>query len=278
MNPDEARRLIESHTGRSDLPRPVARAIRTITRAWPTDPTVWVTAARCLRHTNRVMWAFTCYRRARRLDPTDLALAEETGLFGVRALPTGNAKRSALFHLVAARADPTRRARIDPILHWYARPFPAAVATIIALGSLFGMLAGSSVVRRGDAVVGDPAADLTPLTVPGIVAAVITLFAVVGLFWAISRPVGQFSAEILRRVFWPPRVVHALALAASVVSVPLAVLVVARVGYIDALDTIGSALAITVLATLGLTLLGLPRRVSIQAVLETVRQMTTSDR
>jgi hypothetical protein len=249
-----------------------------MTRTWPKDVAVWVAAARCLRSTNRATWAFNCYRRARRLAPSDLDLAEEAGMFGVRALPTGNAKRSALFHLVAARADIARRTRIDPILYRFARPFPAGAATIIALGSLFGMLAGSSVVRRGDGVVGEPADDLVPLTFAGIVVALATMVAVWGGFWALIRPVGQFSAEILRRVFWPPRLVHALALLTGLASVPIAVAVVARVGYIDALDSPGSWLAISVLATIGLTLLGLPRGMSMQAVLELVKEMGKGSR
>ena len=278
VNPEEAWRLVLQHTGRHDLPRPVAQAIRTITRASPRDPAAWLVAARCLRHTKHTWWAFTCYRRARRLNPGDLALAEETGMFGVRSLGNGNARRSALFHLVAARADPERRARVDPILHWYARPFPAGLATIVALGSLFGMLVGSSVVRRGDGVVGEPADGLVPQTAAGIAVARVTVFAVVGLFWALIRPVGQFSREILRRVFWPPRIVHALAMVAALASVPLAVLVVSRVGYTDALDSTGTFVAISVVSTIGLTLLGLPRGMSIQAVLDLVKEMATGNK
>jgi hypothetical protein len=57
MNPEEARRLVEQHTGRTDLPRSVARAIWMMTRTWPKDVAVWAAAARCLRSTNRATWA-----------------------------------------------------------------------------------------------------------------------------------------------------------------------------------------------------------------------------
>jgi hypothetical protein len=79
-------------------------------------------------------------------------------------------------------------------------------------------------------------------------------------------------------VFWPPRVVHALAWVTALASVPLAAIVVARVGYIDALDSVGTYLAISVLATFGLTLLGLPGGMSIQAVLELVKEMGKGSR
>lgn len=263
-------RTVVEHTGRSDLPREVAQAIRAITRN-PGNAEAWLAAARCLRYTPRAAWAFKCYNRARKLNPGDPALAEEAGMFGVTRLATINERRAAVFHLAAARADPGRRERTDPILLWYARPFPALVAMMVSVASLAAMFAGGATVRRGSVVVGDPPQGLAPLTFAGIAVAILTMAVVVALFWALYRPVHVFSKDVLRQVFWPLRVIHALALADAAVGAIVVIFVVAQSGHADALDGwAGAALAISFLSTPLIALLGLSRRLTLRAVLELV--------
>jgi hypothetical protein len=259
------------HIGRTDLPRPVARAVRAATRQHPRESQVWWLAARCLRKTIRRGWAYKCYRRAAKLDPGNLDLNEETGLYAVSALTGSNEQRSGLFFLVKARTDPARRARLDPILFRFARPFPAMLAGLVAVGSVAGLLAGAAVVRRGDGVVGDPPPGLDPLTGPGVVTALVTVVAVVGLFWALIRPVGQFSAEILRRVLWPPRVIHALAELTALAGLVLTVVAVALSGSGDALDSYGAWAALAFLSTWVLMLFGLPPGMSVAAIGELIK-------
>ena len=126
MSAIEAYQIIEEHCGHPKLPRKAARAIRAILKERPDDPQVWLLAARCLRRSSPP-WAYRCYQRAVRLRPEDLALAEEAGMFGLAAIGGRRDRKWSRF-LVAARADPQRRDRIDALLRPYVRELIPAAA------------------------------------------------------------------------------------------------------------------------------------------------------
>jgi hypothetical protein len=271
----EAYRIIEEHCGRPKLPRKAAGAIRAILKERPDDPQVWLLAARCLRRSSPP-WAYQCYQRAVRLRPEDLALAEEAGMFGLAAIGGRRDRRSSRF-LVAARADPQRRERIDAVLRPYVRELIPAAAVFAVVGSVFGMLAGASVVRRGRGIYASLPAGVDPLPpIAGLATAVGVLLAVAGLYWGAMAPTRRFGREVLRQVLrWPPRPIHTLALALAVAGVVGGLVMAAVAGDLAVFGALGPWVALCYLLTLVVALLGVPARTSLAALIEVIKSAVT---
>ncbi len=190
-----------------------------MTRRQREDPAACLLAARCLATTPNAAWAYRCYRRAARLRPGDLALAEEVGLFGARRLHR-QYSRSWPVYLVTARADPERRARVDPHLLRLAGRLPAELSVLVTVASVFAVIVGAYTVRKGHPLQRTLPPDhvaLPPFVGPIAALGILAVFA--GLVWLAFRPVRRFGTDILRHTLRRPRVVHVLAMLGALVCV-----------------------------------------------------------
>jgi len=269
-------RIVREHTGRSNLPQSVARAIRAITRQRPEDPRMWVLAARCLRHTRRVSWAYRCYRRAVRLDPYNPELAEETGMYGLGAFGSRRAPRWTTY-LRAARIDPERRERIDAVLLQYARTLPAEISVLVAVASVFALMGGAAIARRGNGIDGPLPEGVAPLSpAVGIAAALAVLLVVLVLLGLLVRPL-RFGSDIVRRAFaWPPRWLHALSLGAAAGGVILTLVAAGFAGRVDTFESLTPWVLLCYLVTAVLGFLGMPADFSLRALIDVVTKVGRS--
>lgn len=267
---DENLRIVVEHAGQRRLPLRVGRAIRAMTRQRRGDAATWIAAARCLRHTAREGWAYRCYRRAARLSPDDLALAEEIGLFGATVLRR-RWSNSWPRYLVLARKDPSRRERIDPILVAMAGRLPAELCVLAAVACLLAVMFGAWVVRRFQPI-GIPLADgLQPFPpVVGPLAAGGLVLAAGALLWPLLNPRRRFGGEVLRRALWPPRVVHVLAVLAALTAFGLTLMATWSGADHDTFEQKALLSVGADAATLVLAFLGLPRGLRLSTLVQVV--------
>jgi hypothetical protein len=211
-----------------------------------------------------------------RLRPDDLALAEEAGMFGHDAI---GARRDRMWSrlLLVARTDPRRRERIDAVLRPYVRELIPAAAVFAVVGSVFGMLAGASVVRRGRGIYRSLPEGVDPLPpIVGVATAVGVLLVVAVLYWLSMAPTRRFGRDVLRQTLrWPPRPVHAVAAVLAVAGVVGGLVMAGVAGDLAAFRALGPWVASCYLLTIAVALLGVPARTSLQALIEVVKSALT---